>query len=166
MKTKISALTLALLFTILCAGPAFADTAKMIIKLKTNEFEIAATDISNLQVGDAETIVTDSGKIIDLLRTADGVEIYVDGEMLEIPDLNSAGLDGGMHTGLDGGMHTIIHKHKHLECLVDGDDESEWECADELAFFSDEDSGFEFLHTDGDAHTIIIIEQEADTVDL
>ena len=63
-------------------------------------------------------------------------------------------------------MHTIIHKHKHLECLVDGDDESEWECADELAFFSDEDAGFEFLHTDGDAHGIIIIRQEIDTDDL
>ena len=61
MKTIISALTLALLFTILCAGPAFADTPeKMIIKLKTNEFEIAETDISDLQVGDAETIVTDT----------------------------------------------------------------------------------------------------------
>ena len=154
MKTKISAFTLALLFTILCAGPAFADTEKMIIKLKTNEFEIAATDISNLQVGDAETIVTDSGKIIDLLRTADGVEIYVDGEMLEIPELRGAGLDGG--------MHTIIHKHKHLECVVDEDDESEWECADELAFFSDEDSDFEFLHSDGDAHRIIIIRKEID----
>ena len=45
MKTKISTLTLALLFTILCAVPAFADTPeKMIIKLQTNEFEIAETD--------------------------------------------------------------------------------------------------------------------------
>ena len=159
MKTKISTLTLALLFTILCAVPAFADTPeKMIIKLKTDEFEIAETDISDLQVGDAETIVTDSGKIIDLLRTADGVEIYIDGEMLEIPDLSGAGLDGG--------MHTIIHKQKHLECLVDGDDESEWECADELAFFSDEDSDFEFLHSDGDAHKVIIIRKEIVTDEL
>ncbi len=159
MKTKISALTLALLFTILCAGSAFADTPeKMIIKLKTSEFEIAETDISDLQVGDAETIVTDSGKIIDLLRTDDGVEIYIDGELLDIPDLSGAGLDGG--------MHKIVHKQKHFECLVDGDDESEWECADELAFFSDEDSDFEFLHSDGDAHTVIIIRKEIDTDEL
>ena len=63
-------------------------------------------------------------------------------------------------------MHTIIHKQIHAECVVDGDYESELECAHELVFFSDEDSDFEFLHTDGDAHTIIMIEQEADTVDL
>ena len=159
MKTKISTLTLALLFTILCAGPAFADTPeKMIIKLKTNEFEIAETDISSLQVGEAETIVTDSGKIIDLLRTADGVEIYVDGEMLEMPDMSGASLDGG--------LHAIMHKQIHVECVVDGDDESELECADELLFFPDGDSDLEFLHTDGDAHTIIIIEQEVETNDL
>ena len=157
MKTKFSTLTLALLFTILCAGPAFADTTeKMIIKLKTNAFEIAKTDISDLQVGEAETIVTDSGKIIDLLRTADGVEIYVDGEMLEMPDMNGASLGGG--------MHTIMHKQIHVECVVDGDYESELECADELAFFGDSD--FELLHTDGDAHTIIIVQQEVDSDDL
>lgn len=159
MKTKFSTLSLALLFTILCAGPAFADTTeKMIIKLKTNAFEIAKTDISNLQVGEAETIVTDSGKIIDLLRTADGVEIYIDGEMLEMPDMSGASLGGG--------MHTIMHKQIHAECVVDVDYESELECAHGLVFFSDGDSDFEFLHTDGDAHTIIIIEQEVDTIDL
>ncbi len=31
-----------------------------------------------------KTIETDSGKIIDILRTADGAEIYVDGELLEM----------------------------------------------------------------------------------
>jgi hypothetical protein len=50
--------------------------------------------------------------------------------------------------------------------LVDGDDESEWECADELAFFSDEDLDFEFLHSDGDAHKVIIIRKEIDTDEL
>ena len=164
MKTKFNPLTLTLLFTILCAGPAFADTTeKMIIKLKTNEFEIVETDISNLQVGEAETIFTDSGKIIDLLRTADGIEIYIDGEMLEMPDMSGASLDGG--------VHTIMHKQIRVECAVDGDDESELACADELLFFPDGDTDLEFLHTDGhahtiDAHTIIMIEQEVDTDDL
>lgn len=133
MKTKISILSLALLFIVLCTGPAFADTTEMmIIKLKTDDFEIAKTDISNLQVGEAETIITDSGRTIDLLRTADGVEIYVDGEMLELPDMSG--------DGLHEGHHTIIHKQIHVKCVVDGADETGMECADEMVFFSDGDS--------------------------
>ena len=31
-------------------------------------------------LGESQTIETNNGKVIDLLRTADGVEIYVDGE--------------------------------------------------------------------------------------
>ena len=46
---------------------------------------VADTDISHLGVGDAETIYTESGKTIDLLRTEDGVEVYVDGELLGEP---------------------------------------------------------------------------------
>jgi hypothetical protein len=133
MKTKISSLSLALLFIVLCAGPAFADTAEtMIIKLKTDDFEIAETDISNLQVGEAETIVTDSGRTIDLLRTTDGVEIYLDGELLEIPDMSG--------DSLHEGHHTISHRQIHVECEVDGADDTAMECADEMMLFSDGDS--------------------------
>ena len=148
MKTKSGTIFLALLCTLLCAGTAFADTTeKMIIKLKTSDFEIAETDISNLQAGEAETIVTDSGRIIDLLRTADGVEIYVDGEMLEMPELSG---ESAHH-----GKHTIMHKQIHFECEVDGVDGAEMECAE-----------FGELHEAGAGHKIIIIEKEVDTDEL
>jgi hypothetical protein len=41
----------------------------MVIALQTDDFELAETDISDLEIGDAETIYTESGKTIDLLRT-------------------------------------------------------------------------------------------------
>ena len=66
----------------------------MVIALQTDDFELAEHDISDLEIGDAETIYTESGKTIDLLRTAEGVEIYVDGELLE--------------TGYDYPMRSII----------------------------------------------------------
>ena len=154
MKTKFSTLSLALLCTVLWAGFACADTTeKIIIKLKTHEFAIAETDISNLQVGEAETIYTDNGKTIDLLRTIDGVEIYVDGEMLELPEMGD--------TGLHEGSHTILHKQTHAECVIDRELDSELECADEMVFFSDGDADVEssFKH-------IIIIEKDVVTDDL
>ena len=52
-----------------------AERQPLVIALKADEFELHETDLSHLGVGDAETIVTDSGKTIDLLRTAEGIEI-------------------------------------------------------------------------------------------
>jgi len=70
---------------LLATGNVQADTEeKMIIALKTDDFEMTNTDISSLAIGESQTIETDSGQVIDLLRTADGVEIYVDGELLEM----------------------------------------------------------------------------------
>ena len=178
MKTKFSTLSLALLFTMASAGSAFADTAEqMIVKLKTNDFEIAATDIARLQVGEAETIFTDSGKTIDLLRTADGVEIYVDGEMLDMPELSG--------NRVHAGDHTIMHKQIHVGFALDGEHETAAECADEMVYFSDrdsgclsdeegacahhnvwitqgEDTGFGALHEAGDGHKIIRIHTSHD----
>ncbi len=178
MKSKFNTLSLAFLFTVLCAGSAFADTTeKMIIKLKTNDFEIADTDIGKLQVGEAETIVTDSGKTIDLLRTADGVEIYVDGEMLEIPEMRG--------DSLHEGDHTIMHKQIHIKCALDGEYETEMDCADDMVFFSDgvsecsgdeeiacahhnvwitqgADAGFGQLHEAVEGHKIIRIHKSHD----
>ena len=180
MKTKFGTILLALLFTLLCAGTAFADTTeKMIIKLKTNDFEIAETDISDLQIGEAETIVTDSGRTIDLLRTAEGVEIYVDGELLEIPEMG----DKRLHES----HQTIMHENIHVECIVDGEgeDEAVMECTDDMVFFSDgdlacpgdeedacahhsvwithdEDGAFGELHEAGDGYKIIRIHKSQD----
>ena len=81
MKAIFSLAALALLAT---ASVQAETVEKMVIALKTDDFEMAQTDVSDLAIGESQTIETDSGKVIDILRTADGVEIYIDGELLEM----------------------------------------------------------------------------------
>ena len=84
---------------------------KIVVAMSTNDFELDEIDISDLAVGDAETIVTESGKTIDLLRTEDGVEIYVDGEMMDIPHMGDHGADVDIdivHEGHHDGTHKVI----------------------------------------------------------
>ena len=94
---------------LISASSVGAET-EMIIALKTDNFELIETDISTLAVGEAKTIETDSGSIIDILRTADGAEVYVDGELLEM-DFDH----GDQH-----GKHMI---KKHVEVICEGDEE-------------------------------------------
>ena len=83
---------------------------KMIIALKADDFEMAETDISELAIGESRTIETESGKIIDILRTEAGAEIYVDGELLE--------MDFG-----DDALHEDHMMQKHVEVICDNDEE-------------------------------------------
>lgn len=71
---------------------------KIVIALKTDDFELVETDMSDLAVGDAETIYTDSGQTVDLLRTEDGVEVYIDGELVDMDfDIEIDSDHGEMH---------------------------------------------------------------------
>ncbi|GMR14910.1 MAG: hypothetical protein BMS9Abin30_0523 [Gammaproteobacteria bacterium] len=91
-------------FALLATTNVQADTEeKMIIALKTDDFELAQTDVSALAVGEAQTIETDSGKVIDILRTTDGVEIYVDGALLEMSFANE-----GLHEDHMIKKHVVI----------------------------------------------------------
>ena len=111
---------------------------KMVIALKSDDFALAETDISSLAVGESQTIETDSGKIIDLLRTADGVEIYVDGELLEL------GLDAGsLHEG-----HAM---KKHIEIICDSDEE----CDENVFIMADGDSDAASWVTEDGQHVIV-----------
>ena len=152
-----------------------ADTQeKMVIALKTSDFEVAETDISELAIGEAKTIETESGKIIDILRTADGAEIYVDGELLEMNfdeeglheqhmvkkhveiicdddencDENVFVLHGEDHDishMVDAdGENVVIHEEIEIECT---DDAGETSCTDKMVWISgDEDIDIEELH--------------------
>ena len=123
MKTKFRLTAMAILLTFIYAGIAFAgDKEKIVIGLKTNDFEVAETDISNLTIGESETIVTESGKIIDLMRTADGVEVYVDGELMDMPHL--------AEMAADGSGHHKMHERVVIECEVDEADDVATECGD------------------------------------
>jgi hypothetical protein len=120
----------------------------MVIALKTDDFELAETDVSHLEIGDAETIYTQSGKTIDLLRTAEGIEIYVDGELLE------TGLEGedGIHEG-----HHIVHKRVEVEC------ESDEECEELVWISDDEDIDMESMHGEDHHEKIIIIKKKTES---
>ena len=163
------------LFAFLATGAALAESEKkMVVAIKTDHSELAQTDISELAVGEAKTIQTDSGKVIDIIRTADGAEIYMDGELVEM-DFDHEGLhdehmvrkhvkviceDGEdcdkhivMHAEDDvdltewmamDGDHVIIHKEIELSC---SDDESGTSCSDGAVLISDmEDMDIEELH--------------------
>lgn len=96
-------------FALIAANSVYAET-EMVIALKTDKFELTETDISTLAIGEAKTIETDSGSIIDILRTPDGAEIYVDGGLVEM-DFDHE----GMHEG-----HMI---RKHVEVICEDDED-------------------------------------------
>ena len=120
--------------------PVVIEEKKMIVQLKTDDVELYETDISHLEVGDAETIYTESGKRIDLLKSKDGVEIYIDGELLDIPAHDE---------------HRVVHKHVEVIC-EEGD-----EC-DEHAWISDDsDMDLEGMH-EAHGEKMIIIKKKVE----
>jgi hypothetical protein len=122
------------------AGEHAADhEKKMVVAVKTNDFELVETDISHLGVGESEIIQTEDGRTIDLLRTTEGVEIYLDGELVDL---------AGLHDG--SGEHRVV-KHR-VKIICEGDEE-ESEC-EEKVWMSD-DIDLEALHEEGE-HVIMI----------
>ena len=126
----------------------YAESKQMVIALKTDEFELHETDLSHLGVGDAETIFTDSGKTIDLLRTQDGIEIYVDGELLEL-DFSH---DQEMHD-----QHDVVHKRIEISC------DEEDNCDEHLWISDGEEIDMDALHSDGHHEKVIIIRKETES---
>ena len=132
---------------LLTANIVHAETEKkMVIALKTNDFELTETDISTLAIGEAQTIETEGGKVIDILRTSDGAKIYVDGELLQM------NFD-------DEDLHAEHRIKKHVEVICDSDEE-----CDKMIWVSDgEDIDLEKLHEmhkNGEQHEVIVIKKE------
>ena len=148
---------------------------KMIIALKADDFEMAETDISDLAIGESHTIETESGKVIDILRTEEGAEIYVDGELLEMDfggdalheehlmqknvevicdndeecDKNVFVLAGddaeAAHWVAEDGENVVIHKEVEINCT--SKDGEDTECSDKMVWVSDgDDVDLEKLH--------------------
>jgi hypothetical protein len=170
-KTVLALATLCILAT---TSVQAENQKKMIVALKTSDFELTETDISSLAVGEAQIIETESGRVIDILRTADGAEIYVDGELLEMNfdddalhekhmvrkhveidcendeecDRNVVILSGD-HDDLpewmtEEGDHVFIHKEIELSCT---DDEEGSSCSDKTIWVSDDgDIDLEEIH--------------------
>jgi len=144
MKHYLGPVFALLMFALLTSASALAQTReKVVVALETDDFELAETDISTLAIGEAQTIETDSGKIIDILRTRDGAEIYVDGELLEM-NFN----DEGLHE------EHIMNKHVEIFC-EDGE-----ECDENILVINhDEHNASEWSTADGE-HVIIHREVE------
>ncbi|NOR18631.1 MAG: hypothetical protein GQ538_00910 [Xanthomonadales bacterium] len=171
MKAIFSLAVLAFLAT---ASAQAGSAEKMVIALKTDDFELTKTDVGDLAIGESQTIETDSGKVIDILRTADGVELYIDGELLEMDfdgqDLHEehmvqkhveiicdddeecdknvfvfTGDDNDMSTWIsDEGEHVLLHEDIALSC---GNDDNETSCSEKIVLISDgEEFDFEELH--------------------
>jgi hypothetical protein len=175
MKHYLKPAFVLLALALLATTTVQADTLeKMVIALKTSDFEVTETDISELAIGEAQTIETESGKVIDILRTADGAEIYVDGELLDTNfdeeglheqhmvkthveiicdddeecDENVFVLHGEdhdtSHLVSPHGENIVIHKEIEIECT---DDEGETSCTDKMVWMSDdEDIDIDELH--------------------
>lgn len=100
--------------------------SKMVIALQSDDVELQELDISHLQPGDVETIVTDSGKRIDILRTESDAEIYIDGQLLGLDDL---------HKNAPGARQLhMVHENVEIICDSDTDcDHAAWVGSDEVA---------------------------------
>lgn len=151
----------------------------VVIALKTNDFELGETEVSDLAVGESKTIVTDGGKTIDLLRNEDGIEIYVDGELIEMdidPDKNlhagqhlsedieivctddrecqdmvwiQAGAEAMAKEAPDGGGVHVIRSEIQIEC-DDGEN-----CSEQAIVIANDPASLEILDGhDGDSHVI------------
>ncbi len=129
MKTLFKTVLTVSTLCILATTPVQAETRKkVVVALKTSDFELTETDISSLTVGEAQTIETESGRVIDILRTADGAEIYVDGELLEMNFDEDT-----LHEKHMVSKHMEIECHNDEECdknvvIISGDhiDLPEW----------------------------------------
>lgn len=145
-KLMAGAVALALL-TGAASAPASAANGggtgeELIVALKTEHFEIPETDISHLAVGESETIVTEHGRTVDLLRTEDGVEVYLDGELLDIP----------MH-----GEEQVIREEIEILC------DSPRDCEKIREMSENGEIDLEALEADG-AHQVIRIHKETEVV--
>lgn len=121
-----------------------ATQKKVVVALKTDDVELHEMDISHLQPGDAETIITEDGKTIDLLRTEDDVEIYIDGKLLEL--------------GSEGAGHQKVVHARHQEIQIDCDAEAD--CEETVWFGEDEADGQDKQH---DVEKVYIIHKEVKT---
>jgi hypothetical protein len=108
---RIFTLLASAIFTI---SPVHAEVGEtMVVSVETDSFALTETDIGSLAVGEAKTIATESGQVVDILRTPDGAEIYIDGELLD-PGLVLEDVDHGVR---------VISKQVDITCT--GDDDSE-----------------------------------------
>lgn len=81
-----SLLLLAALFCTAGASQALAGDQEIrthVIQVETDGSDVIEADVSDLELGESLNFVTDSGRVIDILKATEGIEIYIDGELLD-----------------------------------------------------------------------------------
>lgn len=142
----------------LSAALAGGDTeTRRMIAIQTDELGLVEMDLSDLQLGESRTVTTESGHVVDALVTADGVELYVDGELLEMPRPMAPPappvVPGAPHAPAPSApgysWHTSEDHDIHIECT----DVDEAECRERHVFvFSGEPGDLEFSGDDHELH--------------
>lgn len=122
-----------------------------VIKIKTGDADLVEADLQDLAIGESRTIVTDSGKTVDLIRTTEGVEVYIDGELM---DFNGSLPAGAKHV-------QVVDKRVEVVC-----DEGE-ECDDMVWVHADGDYAYdiESLHGTDAPHQVIVIEKQVEHIE-
>jgi len=152
-KTKFlqSKPTLILPLLLLFTGLALAgDAEQMIIDVITDDFRIDELDISHLAHGDSETIYTEDGRTIDILRRERGIEIFLDGESLDLPSFSHTA--NPEHEAHDG--HTVVVR---IEC----DTDDEVDCHDHPIDLEG-DWGIDGAH---EPHKVVVIKKTVEAED-
>jgi hypothetical protein len=116
LRTILSSSFFLMMSGFLFGGAAFAgDQKEMIIDLETEDFHIEQLNISDFETGDTETIYTDGGKTIDVVKTDAGADIFIDGEKLDLPDLDIHSL----HADSEEARYIIVD----IECEAEADED-------------------------------------------
>ena len=126
----VTAVFLASLFPSLAAHAGQASAQKLMIAIDdgTDDGQIfidlddadEAVDIENLQVGESRSFIDQHGRSILITKTEAGLDLTVDGKVIELPSFD------GPHTGrsmsVDADVDVDITRRVHIERRVDGDD--------------------------------------------
>ena len=134
---------LLLMSAFLLSSIAFAENqTEILIKVESEDVHVETMDISHLSTGDVETIYSEDGKTIDVMKTDTGIEIFIDGEKIELPslDLNSS--------------HEDSHKVKHITVSIHCESEADDDCEEDEKWLLDSDGDLQD-HEDL-SHRIII----------
>lgn len=87
-----------------------------VIKVQTDDAEVIEADVSHLQPGEAEMIVTENGTTVDLVRTDAGMEIWIDGELMDSVSTAEAALLRAQLAQEEGGTEFFFSEDIEIDC--------------------------------------------------
>jgi hypothetical protein len=93
-----------------------------VIKVQTDDAEVIEADVSHLQPGEAEMIVTENGTTVDLIRTDAGMEIWIDGELVDSASTAEAALVRARLAQEEGGTKFIFSEDVEIDCRAEDDE--------------------------------------------